>query len=94
MISSGQVIAKLQTAVEKVDPQDLSSMTMPMVKNHLTEVRLPQASLYKINPDAPNGYLVETDPKFTDRKRWLSSDYMFEQLRYNHDNVHKRLTYL
>ena len=37
------------------------------------------------------GYLVETDPRFTDRKRWLSSDYMFEQLRYNHDNVHKRL---
>ncbi|KAB1991368.1 two-partner secretion domain-containing protein, partial [Haemophilus parainfluenzae] len=91
VISSGQVIAKLQTAVEKVDPQDLSSMTMPMVKTHLTEVRLPQSSLYKINPDAPNGYLVETDPKFTDRKRWLSSDYMFEQLRYNHDNVHKRL---
>jgi len=91
VISSGQVIAKLQTAVEKFDPQDLSSMTVPMVKTHLTEVRLPQASLYKINPDAPNGYLVETDPKFTDRKRWLSSDYMFEQLRYNHDNVHKRL---
>ncbi|WP_346556663.1 S-layer family protein [Mannheimia haemolytica] len=47
--------------------------------------------LYKINPEATNGYIVETDPKFTDRKQWLSSDYMFEQLRHNHDNVHKRL---
>ena len=94
VISSGQVIAKLQTTVEKFDPQDLSNMTMPVVKTHLPDVNLPQASLYKINPEAPNGYLVETDPKFTDRKRWLSSDYMFEQLRYNHDNVHKRLTYL
>ena len=91
VISSGQVIAKLQTTVEKFDPQDLSNMTMPVVKTHLPDVKLPQASLYKINPEAPNGYLVETDPKFTDRKRWLSSDYMFEQLRYNHDNVHKRL---
>ena len=91
VISSGQVIAKLQTTVEKFDPQDLSNMTMPVVKTHLPDVNLPQASLYKINPEAPNGYLVETDPKFTDRKRWLSSDYMFEQLRYNHDNVHKRL---
>ena len=91
VISSGQVIAKLQTTVEKFNPQDLSNMTMPVVKTHLPDVNLPQASLYKINPEAPNGYLVETDPKFTDRKRWLSSDYMFEQLRYNHDNVHKRL---
>ena len=91
IISSGQVIAKLQTTVEKFDAENVSNMTMPMVQTHLPDVRLPQASLYKINPDSPNGYLVETDPKFTDRKQWLSSDYMFEQLRHNHDNVHKRL---
>ncbi|GAB1650176.1 hemagglutinin repeat-containing protein [Mannheimia haemolytica] len=91
IISSGQVIAKLQTTIDKFGAEDISNMTMPMVKTHLPDVRLPQASLYKINPDSPNGYLVETDPKFTDRKQWLSSDYMFEQLRHNHDNVHKRL---
>ncbi|WP_165888222.1 hemagglutinin repeat-containing protein [Mannheimia granulomatis] len=91
IISSGQVVAKLQTTVEKFDAEYVSNMTMPMVKTHLPDVRLPQASLYKINPDATNGYLVETDPKFTDRKQWLSSDYMFEQLRHNFDNVHKRL---
>ena len=91
IISSGQVIAKLQTTVEKFDAENVSNMTMPMIQTHLPDVRLPQASLYKINPDSPNGYLVETDPKFTDRKQWLSSDYMFEQLRHNHDNVHKRL---
>ena len=91
VVNSGQVIAKLHQVVEGDTVPDLANLTMPMVKTHLAEVRLPQASLYKINPDAPNGYLVETDPKFTDRKQWLSSDYMFEQLRYNHDNVHKRL---
>lgn len=91
IISSGQVIAKLQTTIDKFGAEDISNMTMPMVKTHLADVSLPQASLYKINPDATKGYIVETDPKFTDRKQWLSSDYMFEQLRHNHDNVHKRL---
>ncbi|WP_373781491.1 hemagglutinin repeat-containing protein, partial [Glaesserella sp.] len=91
VVNSGQVIAKLHKVVEGDTVPDLANLTMPMVKTHLAEVRLPEASLYKINPDAPNGYLVETDPKFTDRKQWLSSDYMFEQLRYNHDNAHKRL---
>ncbi|SUU37188.1 heme utilization or adhesion protein [Actinobacillus seminis] len=54
-------------------------------------INLPEQSLYQINPDAPNGYLVETDPHFTNRKQWLSSDYMFNALRYNHENVQKRL---
>ncbi|VEI44947.1 heme utilization or adhesion protein [Actinobacillus equuli] len=62
-----------------------------MVKTHLNKVSLPQASLYKINPEAPKGYLVETDPKFTNQKQWLSSDYMLEQLRDKQDNIYKRL---
>ncbi|WP_077315918.1 hemagglutinin repeat-containing protein, partial [Basilea psittacipulmonis] len=61
------------------------------VKTHLADIRLPQESLYKINPDAPNGYLVETDARFINRKQWLSSDYMFTALRSNHENVQKRL---
>ncbi|OOH88815.1 hypothetical protein BMT54_08310 [Pasteurellaceae bacterium 15-036681] len=91
VIHSGQVVAGLKTTVEQFELQDLANMTMPVIKTHLPDVHLPQASIYKINPDSPNGYLVETDPKFTDRKQWLSSDYMFEALRYNHDNTHKRL---
>ncbi|MDY4506986.1 MAG: hypothetical protein SPE06_11585, partial [[Actinobacillus] rossii] len=49
--------------------------------------------LYKINPEAPNGYLVETDSRFTDRKQWLSSDYMFNALRHDHNYVQKRLRF-
>ncbi|NBI43831.1 filamentous hemagglutinin N-terminal domain-containing protein, partial [[Haemophilus] felis] len=61
------------------------------IKTHPVDAKLPQASLYRINPDNPQGYLIETDPKFTQRKQWLSSDYMFEQLCYEHDRTHKRL---
>lgn len=54
-------------------------------------INLPEQSLYQINPDAPNGYLVETDPHFTNRKQWLSSDYMFNALRSDHNITLKRL---
>ncbi|HDL5699810.1 TPA: hemagglutinin repeat-containing protein [Mannheimia haemolytica] len=91
IVDSGQVVGKLDTTVENFDANKLGELEMPTIKTHLADVSLPQASLYKITPDAPNGYIVETDPKFTDRRKWLSSDYMFEQLRHNHDNVHKRL---
>ncbi|WAM58662.1 hemagglutinin repeat-containing protein [Avibacterium paragallinarum] len=82
-IISGQVVAHY--------PEQLGNDGIPTIKTHLVDIRLPQASLYQINPDAPNGYLVETDPRFTDRKQWLSSDYMFNALRYDHENVQKRL---
>ena len=66
-------------------------MTMLTVKTHPEEVNLPQASLYKINPDNPNGYIVETDPRFTDRSQWLGSDYMLNELRYAPEVTQKRL---
>ncbi|WP_197056414.1 hemagglutinin repeat-containing protein [Xenorhabdus sp. NBAII XenSa04] len=35
--------------------------------------------------------LVETDPQFTRLKKWLGTDYMQQQLRWDHNNMHKRL---
>lgn len=92
IISSGQVIAKLQTTIDKFGTEDISNMTMPMVKTHLPDVRLPQAKAFIKSIQIHQTVIwSKPDPKFTDRKQWLSSDYMFEQLRHNHDNVHKRL---
>ncbi|MGX2986986.1 two-partner secretion domain-containing protein, partial [Ursidibacter sp. B-7004-1] len=91
IVNSGQVIGKLDTIPDRFDIKDFGNLKLPTIKTHLVDVRLPTASLYRINPDHPQGYLVETDPKFTQRQQWLSSDYMFEQLRHNHENVHKRL---
>ena len=44
-----------------------------------------------MNPNAPKGYVIETDPRFANKQKWLSSDYMFNKLRYNPDNMLKRL---
>ncbi|MFC2332028.1 MAG: hemagglutinin repeat-containing protein [Haemophilus seminalis] len=78
---------------------DLSALTSGVVKNkdnlgiktHLPDISLPQASLYKINPAASGQFLVETDPRFTQKSKWLSSDYMFKQLRNDPQNLLKRL---
>ena len=58
------------------------------VENRL---RLPNQSLYKINPHADSHYIVETDPRFADKRQWLSSDYMFHALRADPQNMLKRL---
>ena len=54
-------------------------------------VSLPSSSLYRTNPEATNRPLIETDPQFTDRKQWLSGDYMFKALRSDPQNILKRL---
>jgi filamentous hemagglutinin len=53
--------------------------------------RLPDNSLYRINPGPSSAYLVETDPRFTQEKAWLGSDYMQKALAVNPDNQLKRL---
>ncbi|STP02805.1 filamentous hemagglutinin outer membrane protein [Haemophilus parainfluenzae] len=78
---------------------NLDSITSGVVKNkddlgiktHLPNINLPQASLYKINPAASRQFLVETDPRFTQRSKWLSSDYMFKQIHNDPKNILKRL---
>ena len=78
---------------------NLDSITSGVVKNkddlgiktHLPNISLPQASLYKINPAASGQFLVETDPRFTQRSKWLSSDYMFKQIHNDPKNILKRL---
>ena len=61
-----------------------------VVLNRLTQ-SLDKSSLYNVNPNAPKGYVIETDPRFANKQKWLSSDYMFNKLRYNPDNMLKRL---
>ena len=52
---------------------------------------IPDSSLYKLHPEEKAKYLIETDPAFTDKKKFLSSDYMYNQLLWDNDKVNKRL---
>ena len=60
-----------------------------VVLNRLTQ-SLDKSSLYNVNPNAPKGYVIETDPRFANKQKWLSSDYMFNALRYDPNNMLKR----
>ncbi|MDV5765351.1 hemagglutinin repeat-containing protein [Stenotrophomonas maltophilia] len=54
------------------------------------DTRAPSASLFNVNLNGGQ-YLVETDPRFTDHKTWLSSDHLLGQMGYSPDTVQKRL---
>ncbi|MBE8598164.1 hemagglutinin repeat-containing protein, partial [Xenorhabdus sp. BG5] len=74
-----------------------------IVRTEVPNYQLPDNSLFKLNLPPENTQpksvasvidnlpLVETDPQFTQLKKWLGTDYMQQQLRWDHNNMHKRL---
>lgn len=52
---------------------------------------LPTESLYRIHPESTANYVVETAPQFTNRKAFLSSDYMYKEMKTKPENIEKRL---
>ena len=52
---------------------------------------LPTESLYRIHPESTANYVVETDPQFTNRKAFLSSDYMYKEMKTKPEYIEKRL---
>ena len=52
---------------------------------------LPKESLYRIHPESTANYVVETDPQFTNKKAFLSSDYMYREMKTKPENIEKRL---
>ena len=55
------------------------------------DLRLPDNSLFTLHPQSGTGYLVETDPRFTNNRQWLGSDYMMSQLSSDPNYLFKRL---
>ncbi len=49
------------------------------------------SSLYKLHPETTAKYLIETDSAFTNKHTFLSSDYMYEQMKWHPGKVAKRL---
>ena len=62
-----------------------------VVRTGVGDTRVPSGSLYTVHASSTSHYLVETDPRFTNERTWLSSDYMQNALPPNGDTVLKRL---
>lgn len=56
-----------------------------------SSVKVPNSALYRVNPNSQAGYLIETDPNFTNYGKWLSSDYMLNALGLDPALQQKRL---
>jgi len=85
----GRMPGQSQSAVRQLARVELSNELE--VRSIQPNVTLPQNVLYRVNAAPTSNVLIETDPDFTNQKRWLSSDYMFNTLRYAPETMQKRL---
>ncbi len=66
--------------------------TAPIVIRTLAlDTTLPDSALFTPTHDSDSHYLIETDPRFTQYKQWLGTDYMRERLSESPTRMHKRL---
>ncbi|MEI7430735.1 MAG: filamentous hemagglutinin N-terminal domain-containing protein, partial [Betaproteobacteria bacterium] len=61
------------------------------VRSTPVNVSLPSSSLFKISPDPTRAYLIERDLRFTDYGQFMSSDYMLSRLKFDPQQIQKRL---
>ncbi|MFW1649769.1 hemagglutinin repeat-containing protein, partial [Acinetobacter nosocomialis] len=82
-----------QEMVDQVNAPDQTADAVQYEIRTLTasEVKVPNSALYRVNKDSKAGYLIETDPSFTNYKNWLSSDYMLDALGLDPALQQKRL---
>ncbi|HZZ11404.1 MAG TPA: filamentous hemagglutinin N-terminal domain-containing protein, partial [Paraburkholderia sp.] len=66
----------------------IASATAVSVLSNLT---VPQGGLFKPSTTPGAGYLIETNPAFTNQKTFISSDYYLQQLGLNPQTTEKRL---
>ncbi|VVD93297.1 hemagglutinin repeat-containing protein [Pandoraea soli] len=77
----------IQTSVVQFDPIIARATAVSVIAN----LTIPQGGLFRpaTAPDA--AYLIESNPAFTDAKRFISSDYYFRQIGVNLQTTAKRL---
>ena len=81
----------LQNGMEENSPLvQQNSAVSDEFSNTTVDTSLPNSSLFTTNPDNPN-YFIQTDPRFTNYKNFISSDYMLSKLSLDPTTLHKRL---
>jgi len=79
------------TPADVVQTIDLGvTQTMAQVAAQPASHTIPASSLFMTAP-ASHNYLIETDPRFSNYRHWLSSDYLLNQLGYDPALIQKRL---
>ncbi|NDC10074.1 MAG: filamentous hemagglutinin N-terminal domain-containing protein, partial [Oxalobacteraceae bacterium] len=89
-ISLGVVRYEGQTQQSPTRVVDIANGSEQSTRNISLAMTVPSNSLYRPAPEV-RGYVVETDPRFTDYKQWLGSDYLLQQLALDPQQIQKRL---
>ena len=62
-----------------------------VVRTSVPNTTVPTASLFATHPESTSRYLIETDPRFANYRKWLSSDYLLNNLGLDPNTTLKRL---
>lgn len=84
---SGLNLASVSVA-PALDDQNGSGI-VEQVRSGTLALKVPSSALFR--PASNAGYLIETDPRFTNYRTWLSSDYMLQRLAVDPATAQKRL---
>ncbi|ECD7244760.1 hemagglutinin repeat-containing protein [Salmonella enterica] len=57
-------------------PQGAGGPGAAVVRLVAPDITLPRSALYRLTPSGNQGFLVETDPRFTQKQQWLGTDVM------------------
>ncbi len=76
------------SVVPALDDQNGSGI-VEQVRSGALALKVPTSALFR--PAINAGYLIETDPRFTNYRTWLSSDYMLQRLAVDPATAQKRL---
>ncbi len=63
----------------------------PGIRTGRIDARVPPSSLFRTVPDPASRVLVETDPRFTQYRLWLGSDYLLNAMGQDPSALQKRL---
>ena len=83
-------ITNIDNVNDSLDPYGLGG-GKGKASQTINGLSLPTEALYQIHPDITANALIETDPAFTNRKNFLSSQFMIDALTNNPERRFKRL---
>jgi len=83
-------IGRALPVVQSVAANGTGLRAHDVILTTVPRLTLPNNSLFKIHPEPGANYLVETDPRFTNQRTFLSSDYFLQALNRNPERNLKR----
>jgi filamentous hemagglutinin len=88
--SAFSAAANAPLTVVRVDAADTGAQARDVILSTLPRLVAPSNSLFRFNPQPGARYLVETDPRFTNYRSFLNSDYMLKALSRDPERQLKR----